>query len=225
MKLMVMVTMTMSDSDLSRMLKLYLVTDPVLHHGRGVEATCEIALKAGVRFVQLRDKTASTRSLYKSAVALRELCRKHNSYFVVNDRIDVAMAARADGVHLGQSDMPADIARSLMRPDAIIGVSVRTVEEAKKAAKDGADYIAANLVFPTNTKKDIEKPLGLDMVSRLAGASSLPLVAIGGITPANTKLVMDAGCSGVAVVTAIMNADSPALEVHRFLDILVAASQ
>ncbi len=225
MKSMVMATMTMSDSDLSRVLKLYLVTDPVLHHGRGVEATCKIALKAGVRFVQLRDKTASTESLYHSAVVLRELCRKHNSYFVVNDRIDVAMAARADGVHLGQSDMPADIARSLMGPDAIIGVSVRTVEEAEKAAKDGADYIAANLVFPTGTKKDAGEPLGLEAVSLLASVSQLPLIAIGGITPDNTKLVMDAGCSGVAVVTAIMNADSPAKEVHRFLEILGAVSQ
>jgi len=203
--------------NLPQALKLYLVTDPVLHRGRGVEATCEIALKAGVRFVQLRDKTASTKSLYNSAAALRNLCRKHNSYFVVNDRIDVAMAAGADGVHLGQSDMPADIARSIMGPDAIIGVSVRTVEEAEKAMHDGANYIAANLVFPTGTKKDAGEPLGLDAVSSLASASQLPLIAIGGITPDNTKLVINAGCSGVAVVTAIMNAASPALEVHRFL--------
>jgi thiamine-phosphate diphosphorylase len=220
-----MATVTISDSELSRALKLYLVTDPVLHHGRGVEGTCEIALKAGVRFVQLRDKTASTKSLYNSAVTLRKLCRKHHSYFVVNDRIDVAMAAGADGVHLGQSDMPADIARSLMGPDAIIGVSVRTVEEAETAMKSGADYIAANLVFPTGTKKDAGKPLGLEVVSSLASVSQLPLIAIGGITPENTKLVMDAGCSGVAVVTAVMNAASPAREVNRFLEILGAASQ
>lgn len=201
-------------------LKLYLVTDPVLHGGRGVSATCEEALIAGVRFVQLRDKDASTRSLLNSAVELRDLCAGLSSYFVVNDRIDVAMAAGADGVHLGQSDMPADIARSLMGPEAIIGVSVRTVEEAQKALEDGADYIAANLVFATETKKDVKEPLGLDMVSLLSGISSLPLIAIGGINPENTTLVMDAGCAGVAVVTAIMNADSPALEVEKFLKIL-----
>ncbi len=206
--------------DLEKALKLYLVTDPVLHGGRGVSATCEEALAAGVRFVQLRDKKASTRSLYDSALALRNLCKKNSSYFVVNERIDVAMAVGADGVHLGQSDMPADIARSVMGSEAIIGVSVRTVEEAEKAMEDGADYIAANLVFSTNTKKDIKEPLGLNMVSTLSGVSSLPLIAIGGINPENTALVMDAGCAGVAVVTAIMNADSPTLEVEKFLKIL-----
>ncbi|MCP4648247.1 MAG: thiamine phosphate synthase [bacterium] len=201
-------------------IKLYLVTDPLLHYGRGVTATCEEALKAGVRFVQLRDKGASTRLLYTSALELKKLCDKHSSYFIVNDRIDVALAVKADGVHLGQKDMPADIARSILGPDAIIGVSVRTSEEADKATRQGANYIAANLVFPTNTKKDIEEPLGLKMVGILSGVSSLPLVAIGGITPENTPEVMNAGCSGVAVVTAIMNAESPTLNVGRFLNAL-----
>lgn len=206
--------------DLRTALKLYLVTDPVLHRGRGVEATCEEALKAGVRFVQLRDKNASTRSLFDSALALRNLCNKYSSYFVVNDRIDVAMAVKADGVHLGQSDMPADIARSIMGSKAIIGVSVRTVKEAENAKADGADYIAANLVFSTETKKNIKEPLGLEMVSILSEASSLPMIAIGGINPENTALVINAGCSGVAVVTAVMNSDSPALQVKRFLRVL-----
>ncbi|MCK5131006.1 MAG: thiamine phosphate synthase [Candidatus Sabulitectum sp.] len=206
--------------ELRKALRLYLVTDPVLHFGHGVSAACEEALEAGVRFVQLRDKNASTRSLFNSALQLRDLCARHSSYFVVNDRIDVAMAVRADGVHLGQSDMPADIARSVMGPEAIIGVSVRTVAEAEKALVDGADYIAANLVFATRTKKDVSKPLGLDMVKRLSQASSLPLIAIGGINPANTALVMNAGCAGVAVVTAIMDADSPASQVEKFLKFL-----
>ncbi len=205
--------------DLKNALKLYLVTDPVLHRGRGVIPTCEEALKAGVRFVQLRDKEASTRSLLDSAQTLRDLCNKYSSYFVVNDRIDVAMAVRADGVHLGQSDMPADVARSIMGSEAIIGVSVRTVEEAEKAKADGADYIAANLVFSTETKKDIKEPLGLEMVSTLSRASSLPLIAIGGINPENTALVIKAGCTGVAVVTAIMNADSPSSAVKKFLGV------
>ena len=205
--------------DLKTALKLYLVTDPVLHGGRGVEATCEEALKAGVRFVQLRDKNASTRSLFDSAQTLRNLCNRYSSYFVVNDRIDVAMAVKADGVHLGQSDMPADAARSIMGSEAIIGVSVRTVEEAEKAKADGADYIAANLVFSTETKKDIKEPLGLEMVSILSKASSLPVIAIGGINPENTALVIKAGCIGVAVVTAIMNADSPSREVDKFLSV------
>ena len=206
--------------ELEKALRLYLVTDPALHGGRGVTATCEEALAAGVKFVQLRDKNASTLSLYNSAAELKDLCGKYSSYFVVNDRIDVAMAVKADGVHLGQSDMPASTARSILGPDAVIGVSVRTVEQAKKAMIDGADYVAANLVFSTNTKKDIKEPLGLEMVSAISAASSLPLIAIGGINPQNTGLVMNAGCAGIAVVTAIMNAESPAAEVEKFLAVL-----
>ncbi len=206
--------------ELREALKLYLVTDPVLHGGRGVTATSEEALKAGVRFLQLRDKTASSKSLYNSAVILKDLCNKYSSYFVVNDRIDIAMAVKADGVHLGQSDMPADIARKIMGPEAIIGVSVRTVNEAEKAFKDGADYLAANLVFSTETKKDIKEPLGLDMVSVLAEVSSLPLIAIGGINPTNTSRLIKAGCDGVAVVTAIMNADSPTKAIQDFLRVI-----
>ncbi len=206
--------------ELNRALRLYLVTDPLLHFGRGVSATCEEALEAGVRFVQLRDKEASTRSLYSSALELRDLCRKHSSYFVVNDRIDVAMAVKADGVHLGQSDMPVNVARSIMGSEAIIGVSVRTEEEAREAMLQGANYIAANLVFATNTKKDITEPLGLDMVKVLAEISSLPLIAIGGITTENTSLVINAGCSGVAVVSAVMNAESPKKQVAEFLEVL-----
>lgn len=197
-------------------LKLYLVTDPLLHKGRGVEATCEEALEAGVRFVQLRDKTASSKSLYNSAKALKALCKRYSSYFVVNDRIDIAMAVKADGVHLGQTDMPTEIARRIMGPTAIIGVSVRTADEAHKAFEDGADYIAANLVFSTETKKDIKEPLGIDMVKVLSDISTLPLIAIGGINPENTPKVIEAGCTGVAVVTAIMNSISPKVEVEKF---------
>ncbi len=206
--------------DLHEALKLYLVTDPVLHRGRGIIQTCEEALSAGVKIVQLRDKTASTRSLFESASTLKNLCQKHSSYFIVNDRIDVALAVKADGIHLGQSDMPVNIARSLMGKKSIIGVSVRTVEEAKRAFEQGADYLAANLVFPTETKKDIKEPLGLEMVSILSKASSLPMIAIGGINPENTSLVINAGCTGIAVVTAIMNADSPASEVKKFIKAL-----
>jgi thiamine-phosphate pyrophosphorylase len=201
-------------------LKLYLVTDPVLHGGRGVVPTCREALKAGVRFLQLRDKDASTRELYDTARELKSLCGEYSAWFVMNDRIDVALAACAHGVHLGQSDLPAGAARKIMGPEAVIGVSARTVMEAEAASAAGADYIAANLVFSTSTKLGLGKPLGLDMVRVLSDASSLPLIAIGGIKPENTASVMEAGCSGVAVVTAIMNAESPAVEVKRFLQVL-----
>jgi len=205
---------------LEEALKLYLVTDPVLHGNRGVIPTCREALEAGVSFLQLRDKEASTRQLYETARELKILCDEYSAWFVVNDRIDVTLAVNAHGVHLGQSDMPASVARGILGPEAVIGVSARTVPEAEEASVAGADYIAANLVFSTSTKKGLGKPLGLDMVAKLSEASSLPLVAIGGIKPENTSSVMEAGCSGVAVVTAIMNAGSPAFEVKRFLQVL-----
>ena len=201
-------------------LKLYLVTDPVLHGGRGVLPTVREALEAGVRFVQLRDKNASTGDMLRSALQLKDLCIRYSAWFVVNDRIDVAMASRADGVHLGQSDMPADMARSLMGPDAVIGVSTRTPEEASRACTDGADYIAANLVFRTETKKDVGEPLGLDAVRELSEVCPLPLIAIGGVNPDNTGMLIEAGCSGVAVVSAIMNAAEPGKQVRRFLSAL-----
>jgi thiamine-phosphate pyrophosphorylase len=116
--------------------------------------------------------------------------------------------------------MPASSARKILGPEAVIGVSARTVEEATEAAEAGADYIAANLVFPTDTKKGLGEPLGPQMVRKLSEASSLPLIAIGGIKPGNAGEVMAAGCSGVAVVTAIMNAPDPAAEVRSFLKAL-----
>lgn len=203
--------------DLREALKLYLVTDPVLHGGRGVLPTVREALEAGVRFVQLRDKNASTGDMLRSALELKDLCIRHSAWFVVNDRIDVAMASGAHGVHLGQSDMPAGKARALMGPGAVIGVSTKTPEEAARAYTDGADYIAANLVFPTETKRDAGEPLGLQAVEELSEVCSLPLIAIGGVNPDNTGMLIDAGCSGVAVVSAIMNADDPAAVVKQFL--------
>ncbi len=147
--------------------------------------------------LQLRDKEASTRALCSMAVKLRELCDEFSAWFVVNDRVDVALAAGAHGVHLGQDDMPAGATREILGPKAVIGVSARTVEEAVEASRAGADYIAANLVFSTNTKKGLGEPLGLDMVEKLSRASLLPLIAIGGIKPGNACAVMEAGCSGL----------------------------
>lgn len=205
---------------LKETLSLYLVTDPVLHGGRGVIPTVRLALEAGVRIVQLRDKEASTRQLLREAKQLRALCESYSAVFVVNDRVDVALVSGAHGVHLGQDDMQADEAREILGPDVIIGVSVRTVKEAIEASATGADYIAANMVFSTATKTDIEEPLGIEMVKELSRASRLPLVAIGGIKPENAGLMIKAGCAGVAVVSAIMNAEDPGMEVRRFLEAL-----
>lgn len=168
--------------------------------------TCRLALQAGVTAIQLRDKTASTRQLIKMAKILMVLCEKHGALFLINDRVDVALACDAHGVHLGQDDMPAAAARRLLGPEAVIGISVRSVDEAIAAWKNGADYIAANMVFTTDTKTDLEKPLGLKAIIRLKEATPLPLIAIGGINKTNADIVRKAGADGIAVVSAIMAA-------------------
>ena len=197
-------------------LRLYLVTDPVLCGERGVYETCRQALAAGVRTVQLRDKTASTRSLIRLSLRLASLCRQHGALFIINDRVDVALAADAGGVHLGKDDMPVGTARKILGPAAVIGTSVRSCEEARRAEAQGADYLAANLVFATDTKQDIEGPLGMEGVGELRRASELPLIAIGGIKPSNTAEVLKAGADGIAVVSAIMAADDVEAAVEQF---------
>lgn len=179
--------------------------------------TCRQALQAGVTAIQLRDKTASTRQLIDMAEILIILCEKHGALFIVNDRVDVALACHSCGVHLGQDDMPAAAARRLLGPEAVIGISVRLVDEAVAAWKNGADYIAANMVFATDTKTDLEKPLGLDAIGRLKKATPLPLIAIGGINKTNADTVRKAGADGIAVVSAIMAAPQVGKAVRDLL--------
>lgn len=196
----------MSPEDLS----VYLVTDPGMGLERGLDATVRLALNAGVKTVQLRDKTASTRKLMEDARSLLALCGEYGAALLVNDRVDVALAVGADGVHLGQDDMPADEARRLLGDSAVVGVSARTAEEAARAETDGADYVAANMVFHTETKTDLPEPLGPAGIEEIRSACSLPLVAIGGIDAGRAGEVIRAGADGVAVVSAIMAADDPA---------------
>lgn len=198
-------------------LSLYLVTDPVLCGSRGVEGTCRLALRAGVGTLQFRDKNASTRELISMAVILRDLCRDHGALFIVNDRVDVAMAIGADGVHVGQNDMPVHLARKILGAHSIIGASVRSPGEAVLAYEEGADYVAANLIFPTDTKTDLGEPLGIEAISELKKASPLPLVAIGGINPSNVDAVREAGADGIAVVSAIMAAEDVTAAVRTLL--------
>ena len=197
---------------------LYVVTDPVMIGERRLEDVCREALEAGVRVFQLRDKQASTRSLIEQAVRLKRLAESYGAIFLVNDRADVAVAARAHGVHVGQDDMPLDEARQILGRHAVIGVSVQSPGEARAAEKGGADYLAANLVFETPTKTDVEGSIGLDGVRRLRAASGLPLVAIGGIKAENAASVVAAGADGVAVVSAVMTATDVKKACRELLD-------
>jgi thiamine-phosphate pyrophosphorylase len=187
---------------------LYLVTDPDLSLGRPEEEVVRRAVDAGVTMVQYRDKDTPTGRMIEKTRAIAEICRPAGVAFVVNDRLDVAMAGGADGVHLGQDDMDLADARRMAGDDLIIGISVTTAEEARAAGKAGADYLGANGVFPTGTKADLGAPLGLEGISKLASVTSLPIVAIGGINNLNAGEVISAGAHGVAVVSYIVGAQN-----------------
>jgi len=191
-------------------LSLYLVTDRGLSRGRSTVDIVRAAVAGGVTCVQLREKSCGTREFVDEARAVRALLAGTGVPLIVNDRIDVALAVGADGVHLGQTDMLIADARRLTGPGMLIGISAECLEDAVRAQAEGADYIGVSPVFSTPTKTDTAPPLGLDGIAAIRAAVSLPLVGIGGIGPANAAAVIRAGCDGIAVVSAIVSADDPA---------------
>lgn len=187
--------------------RLYFVTDQHLTRGRSTEAVVGEAILNGVTIVQLRDKGKTTRELLTTGERLLALTSAVGCPLLVNDRVDIALALDCQGVHLGQDDMPIAIARRLLGPDKIVGISIRSIEEAIAAQDQGADYVAVNGIFHTATKSDLGIPLGLDFVRQLRNCVTLPIIGIGGITVDNTTAVISAGCDGVAVVSGISQAD------------------
>jgi thiamine-phosphate pyrophosphorylase len=188
---------------------LYLVTDRGLSRGRSNVEIVREAVAGGVTCVQLREKTCGTREFIEEARALLALLRPLGVPLIINDRVDVALAVGADGVHLGQQDMPIAEARRLGPPAWIIGVSAESLDDAIRAEREGADVIGVSPVFATPTKTDTAPPLGLEGLRAIRAAVKVPLVGIGGIQLGNVRDVIRAGADGVAVVSAIVSADSP----------------
>lgn len=188
-------------------LSLYLVTDKSDDVEKFLN-TIEEAIKGGVTVVQIREKTAETLDFYNLALKVKEITTKYNVPLIINDRVDVALAIDAEGVHVGQSDMPCDVTRKLIGEDKILGVSAATIDEAKKAEKDGADYIGTGAVFPTATKDDAPSITKQDLKD-VVDSISIPVVAIGGITLENASQLKDTGIAGLSVVSAIMSAENP----------------
>ena len=186
---------------------LYLVTDAELARGRSLRQIVASAIYGGVTVVQYREKNASTHRMIEEALELCQLCCSYNVPFIVNDRLDVALAVGADGVHVGQDDMPAAVARKLIGPGKILGVSVENVAQAQTALADGADYVGASPIFATPTKTDAPPPMGIEGLQELARGCTLPIVAIGGLNAANAAAVLRAGAAGLAVVSAIVSAE------------------
>jgi thiamine-phosphate pyrophosphorylase len=201
-------------------LRLYLVTDQSLTRGRPLADVVAAAVQGGVTCVQLREKESDTRAFMAQALALKALLAPHGVPLVINDRIDIALACGAEGVHLGQSDMPVHIARRMLPPEVFIGWSVETPDEVAQSALLPVDYLGVSPVFATLTKTDTNTPWGLEGLRRVRAATALPLVAIGGIHLGNAQEVMRAGADGLAVVSALCSAEQPAqaaMELKRWI--------
>jgi thiamine-phosphate pyrophosphorylase len=184
---------------------LYVVLDTAVLKGRSpLEAAGEL-VQAGVKIIQLRDKTTAKKQLLPVARAVAALCRRHGVLFIINDYLDIALAAEADGLHIGQTDLPAEDARRLLSPDKILGVSVTTVAEARAAEIAGADYLGVGAVYPTASKDDAP-PVGVERIQKIRQGVTLPLAAIGGINLNNVKEVVAAGADVICVISAVLNA-------------------
>ena len=190
-------------------LRLYLVTDQALTRGRPLADVVAAAVQGGVTCVQLREKQLGTREFLAQALILKALLAPQGIPLVINDRIDIAMACGADGVHLGQNDLPVDEARKLLPPGVFIGWSVESMDDVQQSAALPVDYLGVSPIFSTPTKTDTKDPWGLEGLAVVRAATRLPLVAIGGIHAGNGRDVLHAGANGLAVVSAICAADNP----------------
>ncbi|HVJ31505.1 MAG TPA: thiamine phosphate synthase [Terriglobia bacterium] len=195
-------------------LSLYLVTDRELCGARGLVATVAAALQGGITVLQYRAKQVPLREAIAEAALLASLARQCEVPFIVNDRLDLALAVDADGLHIGQSDMPADLARRFLGPRKILGLSVARQAEVDELDVTAVDYVGLGPVFATATKADAAAPLGLEQFSLLRASIELPVVAIGGISPSVAGDVIGAGADGIAVVSAICAAAEPKLVSH-----------
>lgn len=187
---------------------LYLVTDRDCLGGKELVATVEQALQGGATVVQVREKNLSTLEFFQVTSRIKSITDKYGVPFIVNDRADIALAVDAAGLHIGQEDLPLAVARRLLGPDKIIGVSASTLEEALLAQEQGADYLGVGAVFPTNTKDDADS-VSLEALKSIKEQVRIPVVAIGGINRSNVQPVMETGIAGVAVVSAVIAAQDP----------------
>ena len=204
-------------------LGLYVVTDGGLARGRPLVEIVAAAIRGGADAVQLRGKEAPAREQLALGRELRALTREAGILFIVNDRADLAVALDADGVHVGQDDLPPDIARRIVGAERIVGVSAGTLDEALAARDAGADYLGVGPIYATATKPDAGAATGTGLIAAIKGRVDLPVVGIGGINRENAAAVLAAGADGVAVVSAVVAADDPAAAARELKERLVAA--
>lgn len=184
---------------------LYLVTDRYLVGNKDFFESVRRALDGGVTLVQIREKNVSSKEFYQIALEVQKITREYNVPLIVNDRLDIALAIDADGLHIGQKDLPIEVARKILGKDKILGYSVSNREEAVYGEKMGADYLGAGAVFPTGSKKDIGEPIGIEGLKRIKESVRIPVVAIGGVGMDNLEKVKETGVDGIAVISAILS--------------------
>ncbi|KEJ01624.1 thiamine phosphate synthase [Clostridium botulinum] len=197
--------------------ELYLITDRRILKGRQLKKVVEDAILGGVTIVQVREKDVSTREFYNVAKEVKEVTDYYKVPIIINDRLDIAQAIDASGVHLGQKDMHLNIAREILGKDKIIGISVGNVKEALEAQNNGADYLGIGTIFPTGSKKDVDAIIGIDGLSKIKDSISIPSVAIGGINKTNFKDVLKTGIEGISVISAILDEDDIKLAANNLL--------
>lgn len=183
---------------------IYLVTDRGILRGRDLYKAVEDAIKGGVTLLQLREKDVSSLEFYNIAMKVKEITGYYKIPLIINDRLDIALAIDADGLHIGQSDLPIKEARKLLGNSKLLGYSVSNVDEAVYGEENGADYLGAGTVYPTGSKSDAGKPIGVDTLKEIKNSVSIPVVGIGGIGLSNAKEVKGAGIDGISVISAIL---------------------
>jgi thiamine-phosphate pyrophosphorylase len=206
-------------------LRLYVITDRLLSRGRSHAEVVRKAIDGGATCIQLREKDASSRKLYLLACELRAITREKGAIFIINDRLDIALAVGADGVHLGQDDLPVDAVRGITPPEMILGVSVENARQAREAQAMGASYLGAGAVFATATKADAGEPIGLQAIADICREVDIPVVGIGGINVHNTGQVIKAGAAGVAVISAVVAADDITLAAGKIARVIKKAQR
>ncbi|HLT20662.1 MAG TPA: thiamine phosphate synthase [Thermomicrobiales bacterium] len=211
--------MTVTRARLSKALRCYLVTDPGVESVERTVEICRQSIDGGVTAIQLRAKGWPDRRALEAALALRALCAKAGVLFLVNDRVDLALASDADGVHLGVEDLPVEVARRLLGEEAIIGYSPEGERDRAEALRHGADYLGVGPVYATATKADAGPALGVERFTEIVRSVDVPVIGIGGLKPDNARAVRDAGAAGFAVVSAIFYADDPAAAARAFNEV------
>ena len=201
--------------------RLHVLTDAVMQSRFSHSDLARLALRGGADTIQFRQKTGSTREMIRIAAQMKQLCSDYDVPLIVNDRVDVAIAAEADGVHLGQDDFPIPLARELLGQEKIIGASASDINEGRKCLEEGADYIGFGPIYPTTSKDDAGAVKGVETLTQIAEAVSAPIIAIGGISSNHVSEILQAGAHGIAVISSVCCQEDPEQATRALYQVII----